>query len=241
MVEQWNSGILGISSAAQLPGIGFVLHNGPRVCSDAVRRYPWCPLEYTTGRRRELASFYTHVRATPARIRFVSHPSPARELALPGLGQIGFVSHNSLPDASRTAPNWLRFAQYASLTRRPPDVLSYPSLALFCTIGPDRGPMPPVARPFPDTGDKLALFCTITLHALRPPSPGPELGSFCTIDPPWTAAVACKLGSFCTIRLPDASQLPPFGFVSHKSPPPRHRGHGAGDQPSPAVIWGLSL
>ena len=131
---------------ADRPAIGFVLHNGPRnrpaggsVNASGLGDGLPCP-EVNWLR-------FAHL-TPPNWVRFAqlaaskAPPAPGAtdrscrcgKLASfciigprtpDGLPQIGFVLHN-----------WLCFAQSASLNRRPSDIPSYPSLALFCTIVP---------------------------------------------------------------------------------------------------------
>jgi hypothetical protein len=162
----------------------------------------------------------------PPEIGFVLHISPSaaprRQAKLGSFCTIGprwGLSPASPPCSPWSGDNWLRFAH----------------------LVPRGSPDPAGPRPFPCARRQLASLCTpapprdwvrFAQSLLPAPAPPAQIGFVSHVSLSGTRLVRHfgQIGFVCTI----AHRLPPFGFVSHESPPPRHR---AGARLSPVTHW----
>jgi hypothetical protein len=151
------------------------------------------------------------------------------------LSEIGFVLHDSPTSRAPCGPgppgpawNWVRFAHSASPRRRPPDVPSCPSLALFCMIGPRDRSRPRLhganwlrfARLAPRIGFVSRIF---DLPGSGPPA---KLGSFCTIGLRRADVAGGRAGIPPQVCSQSAIRNRGIGFVLHDWP-----ARGRGDRP----------
>jgi len=241
MLEYWNTGMVGYPGPSE---IGFVLHISPSAaprrqaklgsfCTIGRPATDLCPIRNPKSAIEKLASFRTfHVAVT----------------VRPGTVQIGFVSRVSPRAAARCQARLASFCTFHPPGPRPcrgPGQIGF----VLHNQSPGEPPDPAGPRPFPCASQQLALFCTLApprnwlRFAQSPPdsrraSPnwlcltrrqksGP---TDAILDLGAGTRVEIGFGDFCRGRL-----------VSHESSPPRHRGHGVGASPSPAMNWGLSL
>jgi hypothetical protein len=151
-------------------------------------------------------------------------------------------SREVLPCSEPCRPNWVCFAQSLAAGARPEGRGAREGRPGIGFVSQNRL-LPARHPPEPQGHPSLGLY-----RIFRPPGTWPcpsraQIGFVSHVCPPsHTPAAAsrlAKLGSFCTFdprswvcfysRLPATDyRLPPFGFVSHESSPPRHRGHGEG-------------